>query len=102
MSGAAANFDLTQDYSLLIAQASGGVTGFDPASISVGISGFPHSLPGREFTVSESGGGVFLNLTTATTSPGVSAVPEPMSATLLLIGLIAMSATAYRPRRNRR
>ena len=88
--GLAADFDPTQNDSWLIADASGGILGFDPAAFQINTSGFSNSLGGGHFAVAQSGNSVYLDF--------VSAVPEPGTFALLGAGAIGLAAYAWRRR----
>jgi hypothetical protein len=77
VAGPAAHFDKTQNYQWLIASASGGISGFDPAVFAIDTSAFANDFTGGWFGVSRSGGNVYLDFTV---------VPEPSSLVLLGIG----------------
>jgi autotransporter-associated beta strand protein/T5SS/PEP-CTERM-associated repeat protein len=80
VSGDIQNFDMESGYSWLIAQASGGITGFDPADILVDTTGFSNSTDGL-FSINQIGNGLYLNYS--------SSVPEPTMLSLLsLAGLL--------------
>jgi MYXO-CTERM domain-containing protein len=85
--GPAANFDLNRDYSWVILQAAGGITGFDPAEISLDTSGFKNSLGGGRFHISSTSTELSLNF---------SAVPEPAAMAL------AGAAASFMLRRRRK
>lgn len=77
-----ADFDPHHDYSWLIASASGGITGYAPGLFSVDSRGFLNALDGGHFSVAQSGNHLMLNFT--------SAVPEPASAALMGLGVLAL------------
>ena len=85
--GLAANFDDTNDYQWLIAQTSGGVSGFNAAEISIDTSAFANNVGGGRFSVSQQGDQVFLNYV----------VPEP--GTLVLLGAAALGLIGHLARR---
>ncbi len=67
--GQIGNFDPTQSYQWVFINASGGITGFSPATIALNTSGFANSFTGV-FTVSENSGAtsLYLSYTPATVS----------------------------------
>ena len=77
-----ADFNPHRDYSWLIASASGGIAGYAPGLFSVDSRGFLNPLDGGTFSVTQSGNHLMLNFT--------SAVPEPASAALMGLGVLAL------------
>ena len=75
--GLAADFDDTINYQWLIAEASGGISGFDPDEITIDTTAFTNNLGGGHFSVSQEGNQVYLNFTP---------VPEPSTLALLAAG----------------
>ncbi len=83
-------FDPLQDYAWELTHARDGITGFDPALMSVDASGFLNALaPGRGFHVEQQGNSLFLEY-------GV--VPEPASGVLSLMGFAALVLLRRFPR----
>lgn len=76
------DFSAAHNYSWMIAQASGGISGFTPGEFSVDSTAFLNPLAGGHFSVSDSGNSIYLNFT--------SAVPEPTSPALLGAGLLVV------------
>jgi hypothetical protein len=87
-------FDSHASYSWEFAEASGGISGFSPTLFSIDTSGFANpTAPNASFSVVEQGDGLFLHYSQP------SAVPEPSSLVLLLVGSIsalALSAAKMR------
>ncbi len=87
VSGNALNFLTTNNYSWTLASAGSGILGFDAANFILnigsnnGTAGFSNNLGGGMFSVSQSGNNLLLNFT---------AVPEPSSALLGGLGLLAL------------
>jgi fibronectin-binding autotransporter adhesin len=87
VSGNALSFLATSNYSWTLASASSGILGFDAADFLLnigsnnGTGGFSNDLAGGMFSVSQSGNNLLLNFT---------AVPEPGSALLGGLGLLAL------------
>ena len=61
--GAAANFDPSQSYTLILATAGSGITGFNAASFQVDTSSFQNSLGNGHFFVAQDGSNLDLNFT---------------------------------------
>jgi hypothetical protein len=86
-SGAASNFDAFSNYTFAIATAAGGVTGFDASSFDIRTSQFSNLMnpagtsAGGSWNITQNGSSINLNYAAAT------AIPEPNSAALTLIGL---------------
>ncbi len=75
-----ADFDNAKSYRWVIASASDGILGFDPAKIAIDSSGFVNALNGGRFSVVQSGNNIDL----------VYAVPEPSVLALLAAGLLGL------------
>lgn len=80
------DFDPAQAYQFLLANSSGGITGFTTQEIALDLSGFRNSYDGT-FAVSNTGNRLYLNY---------APTPEPSSAVLLLLG--GLAAAAHRRR----
>ena len=96
-----ANFDLYQNYSFAIATAAGGITyagggAFDAAWFTLDTSGFGlatsdgNTASAGFWSVSQTGDSIMLNYSAAT------AIPEPSSASMLVLGLAAVLAKRRR------
>jgi fibronectin-binding autotransporter adhesin len=87
VSGNALNFLTTNNYSWTLASAGSEILGFDATNFIInigsnnGTAGFSNNLGGGMFSVSQSGNNLLLNFT---------AVPEPSSALLGGLGLLAL------------
>ena len=81
------NFDGSQPYAWAFADASEGITGFDPAAIVFDASNFSPSAGGK-FSLAQSGDELQLLY---------APVPEPAASALLLAGLLALSTCGVRP-----
>ena len=92
--GNAQNFDAFSNYSFDIATAAGGITGFDVAAFTLDTSGFANPMwpagaaSGGSWSVSLSGNNIRLNY--------AAAIPEPSSAALVVLGLVAVLAKRRR------
>ncbi|MBS0662350.1 MAG: autotransporter-associated beta strand repeat-containing protein [Verrucomicrobia bacterium] len=84
--GAVSDFSSAGNYSWLIAQTDG-LSGFDPANISVATTSFTNNLGTGLFTVSAAGNNVYVNF---------SPVPEPATWMLFGLGLAAFVVAAAR------
>jgi len=88
--GEASNFDAFSNYSFAIATAAGGISGFDVAAFQINTAGFANSMlpPGAtgpgSWSITQSGNSINLNY--------ASAIPEPTTGSLLLIGLLGALA----------
>ncbi len=82
--GLAANFDDTIAHQWLIAETSGGISGFDPDLFSVNTTGFANNLGAGHFYVSQTGNAVDLNYT-----------PTPEPSTLVLLAAGAAGLVGY-------
>ncbi len=87
--GLAMDFDDTINQEWLIADASDGISGFDPAEFTVNTTAFANNLNGGHFSVAKEGNQVFLTF----------AVPEPSSLALLAAGAMALVGCGWRRRR---
>ena len=91
--GPATNFDAFTNYSFAIATAAGGIKDFNSSYFDIVISGFANSmnpsgaLSAGSWGISQSGNNVMLSYTAAT----ATAIPEPSSTSLIVIGLGAMA-----------
>lgn len=92
--GALPGFDSSQSYTWTFATATGGISGFDAASFGVDTSKFGSTFPGS-FSVGLSGNSLLLQY-----SP--TAVPEPSTWALLIVGLGAILAFGLRERQRSR
>jgi fibronectin-binding autotransporter adhesin len=95
--GPAANFTFTNSYSFAIATASGVLQGFDAGAFAINTAGFQNAMTAEGYlagswSVSQSGKSLMLNYT------GATAIPEPNSASLMLLGL---GLAYFQRRRNR-
>lgn len=74
------SWDNTQNYTFLLATASGGITGFDASAFQLNSGAFSdqHALGGGLFSVAQNGNNVELKFT---------AVPEPSTSVMLVGGL---------------
>ncbi|MFI5357792.1 MAG: PEPxxWA-CTERM sorting domain-containing protein, partial [Opitutales bacterium] len=91
-SGLPTGFDPSLTYSWTILTTTGSITGFDPTKFSLDTTGFDYgTLPGNLFTLSldASSQNILLNY---------SAVPEPSTWALLILGLGAIGFAAHRRR----
>jgi len=96
LGGAASGFNLTSNYNFAIATAAGGISGFDAGAFGIDTAGFQNSMgaspaynPGV-WSVSTSGNSLMLNYA------GATAIPEPSTAALTLIGLGVLALTRRR------
>ena len=87
-----ANLTVGTPYSLVIAHASGGITGFSPSAFTINASQFQNgTLSPTVFTLTQSGNDLYLNFTP---------IPEPSTYALLGLGLGAVLVPALRRRRS--
>jgi autotransporter-associated beta strand protein len=94
--GDALNFDPYANLSFAIATASGGITGFDVAKFTLSTANFSNDFYDGVWSLSTSaGGGGAMSL--LVNYAGATAIPEPNSASLMLLGL----GVAYLRRRRR-
>ena len=91
VAGTAANFDNTQEYFWTLATASGGITGFDPASFNITTSGFSNPLAGS-FFVEQSGNSIRLHYIPLPSFP-----VQPMNVTACPNAPFGFSATIGGP-----
>jgi len=82
--GLAANFDNTQNYSLRVVQAQGGITG----QFTLDTSAFQNETAGGQFHLTQSGNELYLKFQSA------ASLPEPSS--LVFIGLTLLGVCGYR------
>ena len=88
-SGVVADFNSTLNSSYTIATASGGILGFSADKFSLSTTNFVNSLNGGSWSIDAVGNNLNLNFT---------AVPEPSTWALLLLGLAALVPLARRRR----
>ena len=86
--GQAANFDPSHNYSFVLVQADGGVSGYNPAEFVVDSSSFQNSTQGGSFSVGQQGNNLVLVFTTA--------VPEPNTWALLGVGAATLGLVTQR------
>ena len=91
--GWALNFNDATNYTFAIATASGSISGYASDAFSINTAGFQNSFTGTWGT-SLSNDGKSLNITYSAT-----AIPEPSSASMLVLGLAALLANRRRCRR---
>lgn len=84
--GLAANFDNTSNYRLLVAQASGGITGH----LTLDTSAFQNDLAGGHFSLSQSGNELYLEFQSA------ASCPEPSAFVLFGVGLLGFGVFRWR------
>jgi hypothetical protein len=87
--GLASNFNSASNYTFAIATASGGISGYNAAAFSINTSGFQNTFTGTWGT-SVTGNSLNITYTAAT------AIPEPSSASMLVLGLAAALAKRRR------
>lgn len=83
IAGVATNFNNGQDYSLTIASAAGGISGFNANDFVLNLDGFQNPLAGGFWSISQAGNNLDLNFT---------AVPEPSMVMLLGVGFAVFGA----------
>ena len=88
--GLTADFNNSTAYQWLIAQTSGGISGFDPGEFSVDTTAFANNLGGGHFYVSQTGNAVDSNF---------APVPEPSTLALIAAGAIGLLGYGWRRRR---
>ena len=88
--GLAADFNDASDYQWVIAEANGGISGFNPAEFSLDTTAFANNLGGGHFYVSQAGNAVNLNFTP---------LPEPSTIALLAAGALGLVGSGWRRRR---
>lgn len=96
--GNATGFDAFTNYSFAIATAAGGIGAFDSSWFDVQAGNFTNSMNPTGATaagswgVARSGNSILLNYTAATGSlANATAIPEPSSASLILLGLAGVA-----------
>lgn len=96
--GNATGFDAFTNYSFAIATAAGGIGAFDSSWFDVRAGNFTNSMNPTGATaagswgVARSGNSILLNYTAATGSlANATAIPEPSSASLILLGLAGVA-----------
>lgn len=88
--GLATGFNNLQDYSLVLATASGGITGYSPSAFILDTSAFLNPFQGfGVWSINQSGNDLVLNYT---------AVPEPSTVVLWLLGLGVFGVRYWRGR----
>ena len=87
--GLASNFNSASNYTFAIATASGGISGYNAAAFSINTSGFQNTFTGTWGT-SVTGNSLNITYTAAT------AIPEPSSASMFVLGLAAALAKRRR------
>ena len=80
VAGLATNFSANSTYDLLLAWATGGITGFDPTLFSVNSTAFQNPTNGGVWSIVNQTNGVYLHFA------GSGDVPEPGTLALLGIG----------------
>jgi fibronectin-binding autotransporter adhesin len=89
--GLATNFNDASNYSFAIATASGSISGYGSDVFNINTSGFQNAFTGTWGTrLSNDGKSLNLTYTAAT------AIPEPSSASMLVLGLVAVFAKRRR------
>ena len=86
------DFDPRQSYTLTLATAAGGITGFSANEFVVDTGAFGNSLQGGNFTVLLSGNSLQLQFTP---------VPEPAALSALVVGVAVVGCVRRRVRRSR-
>ena len=101
--GQASGFVFTDSYSFAIATASGGITGFDVGAFSINTGSFQNAMTAAGYNsgswaIARDGNSLLLNYSGATLNNvgGASAIPEPSSASMLVLGLAAVLAKRRR------
>ncbi|MDP8262076.1 MAG: autotransporter-associated beta strand repeat-containing protein [Candidatus Ancaeobacter aquaticus] len=92
MGTAADNFDNSQDYSWVIATASGGITGFSADKFDVDSTLFTNSLGVGNFSISQNVNDLSMNF---------NAIPEPSTYALFGIGLLGLIVGWMRKQRRK-
>jgi hypothetical protein len=102
-SGAASGFVFTDSYSFAIATASGGISNFDAGKFAINTGGFQNAMTAAGYNagswaIAQDGNSLKLNYTGATLQnvSSASAIPEPSSASMLVLGLAALLAKRRR------
>ena len=96
--GDAQNFDPYANWSFAIATASGGITGFDVAKFTLSTANFSNDFYDGVWSLSTSGGGGG-PMSLMVNYAGATAIPEPSSAALVVLGLAAVLAKRRRAAR---
>ena len=88
--GTVSSFDPTQSYRFTFVTAGSGITGYLPGEFVVNTAGFGNNLQGGSFSVEQQGNNLVLVFTTA--------VPEPGTWALLVVGIASVGFVSLRRR----